>query len=205
LRARRALTIGAPQGLFDVRFEGSKMKFILSSLAAAGGLLVASTAIAAQSQDAAVDALLECRKIENAEARLACMDDASETISETRFAPAPAALEAKPAIAADDAFEQSSDDEFGAENVKEKRKKAESQRQNQLEAKIIEVFSRRNRGVIVTLDNGQKWRQLDSDDRSVRFTGKNKLYTARIKRGPMGNYLMRINELKRSIRVERIE
>lgn len=169
---------------------------VLASLAAAGAALM-FVAASAQDAEEAIDAVIECRTTADAAERLACMDKAAETLSVTRFSTARDEDVGRQAM--------ETPEEFGAEVLPQERAKRAEKKLKAITGKIAEVAVRPNKKVIVTLENGQKWRQLDGDTHLVRFYGKDRLYTATIKRSMFGNYLLIVNELKRSIRVERIE
>lgn len=174
----------------------------------------------AQSEEAAVDAAIECLSIDAAEERLACLEAAATTLKRTRI------IREEEIIAdekrerdnfglaggaeneeARSASTRSADevDEFGAEAVAEKRKERDNKRLNKINAKIVEVRVNNLGKVTLSLDNGQVWRQLNSDDKRVLFRDDNTLYTATVKRSLMGNYMLKVNELKRTIRVRRIK
>lgn len=164
-----------------------------------------------KSSDAAIDAALACRSIADPAARLACLDKAAAAIAETRIiredkSPAPEAAPDMTGFGAPPApAPRAAPEEFGSEQVKEvRRARAKELSAARLEAKVVEARFNPYKVATVTLDNGQVWRQLESDDVNLSmFDGK--LYTVRITRGFMGNYMMTVNELKRTIRVRRIK
>lgn len=172
-------------------------------------------------QDAAIDSALACRSIADPASRLECLDKAAAAIAETRIIRdddseietaaedrmdgfgAPSSKRPKPRRQEPN-LDRQSPDKFGEEQLQSTRaKKAQSNRQNKLEDKVIEVRVNSRKRATLTLANGQSWRQLESDDISLPLRD-GKLYTVVIKRSVMGNYLMRVNELKRTIRVRRI-
>ncbi|MBO6796878.1 hypothetical protein [Maricaulis sp.] len=57
----------------------------------------------------------------------------------------------------------------------------------------------------VTLANGQVWRQISADNQRVAGRlRRSRSYTATVREGVVGGYQLRINEISRIIRVERI-
>lgn len=185
------------------------MRFFCILLAA---FLTSASAVHAQSSkaDAAVDAALACRGIADSAARLACLDKATAAIAETRIiredaADAAAAPSDADAAATKAAQQAPTTDDFGKEQLKEVRRARSAEHESRrLTATIVEARFNPYKVVTVTLDNGQVWRQLNSDDEKL-FLKDGKLYTVGIKRGVMGNYLMTVNEAKRTIRVRRIQ
>ena len=81
----------------------------------------------------------------------------------------------------------------------------ENKRLKSINAKIVEIRLNRIGDATVYLENGQVWRQLDSDNKKLVFGNSDRLLTAKVKRGIMGNYMLTVNELRRTIRVERIK
>jgi hypothetical protein len=74
----------------------------------------------------------------------------------------------------------------------------------QISAAITEVKFRRDIAHRITLDNGQVWEQLGSDNRRV-YISKKKDYTATIKSGALGSFKMTIEPAGRTINVRRIK
>lgn len=191
------------------------MRAVTFVVATALGLATPAFAAQNSSSDAAIDAALSCRSIADPSARLACLDKAAAAIAETRIirddkAPAPEAATdmrgfGAPNTPASAPTTSTTPQEFGSEQVKEvRRARAKEHSETRLEAKVVEARFNPYKVATITLDNGQVWQQLESDDVNLNmFDGK--LYTVRIKRGFMGNYMMTVNELKRTIRVRRVK
>jgi hypothetical protein len=57
---------------------------------------------------------------------------------------------------------------------------------------------------IVTLENGQEWRQTDADGGTVRWAKKPSAYLAKITSGSFGSFTLSTDDGPRSYRVERI-
>lgn len=178
-----------------------------------------ASAHAQEAEDAAIDKAIACRDISEPLDRLACLDAAAETLAVTRIireeATAEKARDEKENFGLAKKDEDGDDeqmaqitetpDEFGAERLPEQRKKRDERRLKSIESKITEIRINQFGKVTLTLENGQVWRQLSSDNKSVHFSKKDRLYTAKVKRSMMGNYMLTVNELKRTIRVKRIE
>ncbi len=57
---------------------------------------------------------------------------------------------------------------------------------------------------VVTLENGQEWRQTDADGGTVLWTKKPSAYLAKITSGSFGSFTLSTDDSPRSYRVERI-
>lgn len=175
---------------------------------AAAPVLFAAALAQSPDQNAAADAAIACLDLEGAEARLACLEGAAQELKATRIraetaAESAAADDAAPVVAAE---EMSEEEAFGAEALAStKRAIREKDRTTRLNSKVVEFRVNQLGDITAVLENGQVWRQLSGDSTIVRLPNKDKVFTVTIKRGPFGNYLMQINELKRSIRVRRIK
>lgn len=176
---------------------------------AVAALIVAPAAAFAQSaSDKAADAAIACLDVADPAERLACLESATQEIKATRIRretaeESAAADEAGAVIAGDDA---SDEDSFGAERLAStKREKTEERKKQRLEATVVEFRVNQFGVVTAVLDNGQVWRQLNSDDEVLRLPKKDKVLTVTVKKGALGNYMMKVNELKRTIRVKRIK
>jgi hypothetical protein len=58
--------------------------------------------------------------------------------------------------------------------------------------------------LLVTLENGQVWRQIKGDTQQVRVDLKRN-QTVDIEESSLGGYKLRLNEMRRTIRVERVK
>jgi len=94
--------------------------------------------------------------------------------------------------------------ELGAEQIAPRNQKTEK-----AERVSVKVASTRQipiKKLEITLSNGQVWRQIKGDSRVIRIS---KIYkdslTAEVWRAPISGYKMRLNEIKKTIRVERIK
>ena len=185
---------------------------IIAALLSGAGV---STSFAQTSQNSAIDATIACRAIEDQADRLACFDTAAEALAKAQIladATEPAAVASAPTSGGDTPQQEVANitidpvDEFGSEALRgKKRAEYEKDKLKSVSAEIVEIQLTRKGKVIATLDNGQKWRQLDADSTRIIVSNRPKKYTATIKRGFVGSYFMRINELKKSVRARRIE
>jgi hypothetical protein len=58
--------------------------------------------------------------------------------------------------------------------------------------------------LVVTLENGQVWRQINGDNQKIRVDG-DRNQTVDITESSLGGYKLRLNEMRRTLRVERIK
>jgi hypothetical protein len=58
--------------------------------------------------------------------------------------------------------------------------------------------------LVVTFENGQVWRQIKGDTNRIRVN-LDRNQTADIRESSLGGYKLRLNEIRRTIRVERIK
>ncbi|MEQ8935315.1 MAG: hypothetical protein RIE56_05950 [Amphiplicatus sp.] len=98
---------------------------------------------------------------------------------------------------------------LGAEQVK-RRQAAKEQIEAgdnepvEIAAEVTEVAYTSLGKAIFFLDNGQIWRQKNADKNNIRLSGKRD-YTAVISEGMLSGYRLTVNELKRTVLVERIK
>ena len=189
------------------------MKVVPSAILAA--LLFAGAASAAQtSETEAVDDAIACLSVNDDAERLSCLEAATKTLQVTRIVreeQAAAAVEnekdnfglpggSKPEKVAE------APEDFGSENIPDVRRDRENKRLKSIGSKIVEIRLNKFGTATVSLENGQVWRQLDSDNKKLFFgNGGERLLTAKVKRGLMGNYMLTVKELRRTIRVSRIK
>lgn len=183
--------------------------------------LISTPAFADERSDAAAQ-ILSCGSVRGDKARLRCFEEAlsplreafpeAATIAEARAEEARLAArqEAKEefglpeAIAnADEPFEEK---EFGAERLpREAKGDDEDDEVASIEAGVVEIGRSLTGKIIVVLDNGQVWRQIDSD-KSTPYIRKNiEGVTATVKRGFLSSYVMRISGTHESFKARRIK
>ena len=69
----------------------------------------------------------------------------------------------------------------------------------------IADFAKTNTGrLVIVLQNGQVWRQIEGDTQDLRLSRDDKL-TAEVWNSSLGGYKLRITEAKRTIRVRRLQ
>ena len=122
-------------------------------------------------------------------------ETAAEAVAETVVAAAVVTAESVP-----------EEDEIGAEQVR-----ARTATQEEREAALERATSQRVaeydmvpfERLVVTLENGQVWRQIKGDVQRIRVNLR-KNQTVDINESSFGGYQLRLNEMRRTIRVERI-
>lgn len=133
---------------------------------------------------AAEEALTECRQIEEIQERVACYDEFvdSNYPMESNAVPDAQSL-------------------FGTTDAEAKRIVETSlaiEQLDQIEAIVTDVRRSANRKLTVTLDNGQVWRQLDSQPMHLK-SGE----TVIVRKASLGSFLMEKQSGSRSVRVKR--
>ncbi len=154
-----------------------------------------------------LDEILECRAIAEDIERLRCFDNTTESAAENIASAGaepggdrPSAVQ----VASDES--QSPDDSFGAEDLAQKRSKEQESAPKALHAKLVGLRFTNAGRYIITLDNGQVWRQITGDTDNLRLpraTGDG--IPIIIKKGLLGSHKLRPASSKRSIRVERVK
>ncbi len=177
-------------------------------------LFALGTARAAELSDVALKA---CRAEPDATRRLACYDRELDRVQAVvaRSDPAPAAaapIVAAPAAAAPAAAApaaappavQTAEENFGRQGAMAReesdRKEMESRLLDELQAKVTEIWTRSDGLMVVTLDNGQEWKQNRPDGFFRLKTGD----TVKIQPAALGSFLMS-SPSKRSTRVTRVK
>lgn len=162
------------------------------------GVLLANVGASAQ-----IEGFKACATIADGGKRLACYDsalaaadgDAAARLAEQRRAAELAA--AKAAAEAKARQEQEQLAAFGSESTP-KGEKAREEAIKQISATITEIASGVT-GLVITLDNGQVWRQTESRALPPVRAGD----TVTIRRGLLGSYRMTFERQQRTIPVKR--
>ncbi len=186
----------------------------------AAALLLGGTALAdASSLDKAVDQAISCREIAEEAARLACLDEAVAGLAAAKGRVAEDRAEEKAkkekkkladfGLRGDDKdggdLIARTPEEFGGETVPEVREAMEAKRLKEITGTATSIKLNALKVATLYLDNGQVWRQLESDSITIPHISAKKSYGVTIKRGAMGNYMATIEGLPRSIRVTRVK
>jgi len=209
------------------------MRAILTISVLLGSAAVAPIAIA-QSPDQAADAIERCAIETDPAKRIACLEAAlrgapvaqsPETPTEEIIAPEAAEPEpmtpvtdtitetAPPSIIAETpsapAAPVTSAPELGAEQVAARTATRQNTPSAEVERQVFQVTSTRTvpyEKLEVSLSNGQVWRQIKGDTQKIRVPRKYRDgLSVEIWSAPVSGYKMRLTELKRTIRVERLK
>jgi len=164
----------------------------------------------------------QCRERDSDEARIACLERAlagaeASTEAAPRGTPEPAPepqpvprseprSEPQPEPAVVERADESEPPEIGAEQVR-----ARSETAAEREARLASVSGLRVAAysevpfqrLRVELENGQVWQQIKGDTQHVRVDLERN-QTVDIEESTLGGYKLRLNEVRRTIRVERI-
>jgi hypothetical protein len=135
---------------------------------------------------AAEDALTSCRQIEDLEERVSCYDE----FVDSRYPPGSDAVPDAQSL-------------FGADDA-EARRIVETtlaiEQLDQIEAKVTDVRQSAGDKLIVSLDNGHVWRQLDNKTLHLE-TGE----AVVVRKARLGSFLLEKESGSRSIRVKRVD
>jgi hypothetical protein len=195
------------------------MRFAATLIAAA---FLTSPALADERSDAAAE-ILSCGSVKGDKARLKCFEKAAPALREA-FPEAAAIAEARaeearlaakeeakedfglPAAVAnaDEPFEEK---EFGAENLP-KSARADDEDDgdvDSIEANVTEIGHSLNGKIIVFLDNGQIWRQIDADTSSPYIRKNIEGMTATVKRGVLSSYVVRLSGTRDAFKARRVK
>ena len=187
--------------------------------AVAIGILAMAYATAAVAQQAVID---RCKQTSSDADRIACLEAAllgKELVAaeepeapidrpsmEPDAVPADADVEPVPAAVAQSAPETQTM-EIGAEQVLARTQTREEKLESLEKAENLVVSGYHKvpyERLVVTLENGQQWRQIKGDTRRIRVDLKRN-QTVDINESSLGGYIMQLNEMRISVRVERIK
>ena len=170
-----------------LRALGSAM--VLGTIA----LLTPATAHAQSLPDRTAD-YLKCTLIADMSPRLACYDAVSASLRATVQNEASPAVEAQP----EEDAEARARANFGASTLPRER-----QERNEPDEVGVLITSWRTSPLgklVFTTEDGQVWRQSDSN----RLFPRSEQFNATIKKGMMGSYFLKIEGIRRAIRVKRV-
>jgi hypothetical protein len=154
------------------------------------------------------DAIQACSSTKNSLKRLICYDDLAKNLQQggskqfTKDSLRPISpsqpLKEKALVETgiqSEVVEQKSDSEFGFEH-----KRDSKELDQKIYAKVASIAKDRYKKLIITLGNGQKWKQSDSGTFSLKAAEV--IY---VERGSMGGFFLSKDEVNRRIRVKRIK
>lgn len=181
-------------------------------------LLAVGISPSAFAGDDAEAVIAQCASAASVEQRIDCLENAIRGVTvqtETTIAPVEAptvSVKETPIEAATASAEtlvpNTPEVELGAEQVAA-RNRSDQNTSQAPEAQSFEVASTRTvpyQKLEVTLKNGQVWRQIKGDTQRIRVPRKYRdNLTAEISNGAVSGYKMRLVEMKRTIRVQRIK
>ncbi|MHA7899442.1 MAG: hypothetical protein ACX94B_06215 [Henriciella sp.] len=180
-------------------------------------IIVIATAAIADADESPSEAIERCAELEDGSARIACLeaalrgDTAPAEPSKTPAAPVISqAIEEvqKPLPEPVESASIAQPVELGAEQV-EARTAVRATTPADNPRQVFAVSKTRTvpyEKLEITLANGQVWRQIKGDSQKIRVPRKyQNALTAEVWRGPVSGYKMRLSELKRTIRVERLK
>ncbi len=173
-------------------------------------LVVFCTGIAF-AQQAVID---HCRKTSSDADRITCLEAALlgqerliDTSTRTQVDPPSLEPDAGPAADAVDPVPNAAPVSIGAEQVIARDQTREEMIEQLEEARGLLVarydqvpYER----LVVTLENGQVWRQIKGDTQSIRVDLKRN-QTVDITESSISGYKLRLNEMRRTVRVERVK
>ncbi len=151
--------------------------------------------------------IMECKSIAEDLERLRCFDQRTEPSSSAVASAGGQSSGAgqSSAVQVASGQAQSIDESFGAEDLAREREKQDKTPKS-LNAKLVGLRFTQSGRYVITLDNGQVWRQITGDTDQLRLpraTGEG--IPIIIKKGMLGSHKLRPASSKRSIRVERIK
>lgn len=158
--------------------------------------LFASAAVAQSTTTDPGDTIIACLDVVDSDERLLCLEAAARNLKTTRTQQV-----VREAAAREDAF--------GAGTVASKKRAEREEREKdevvRLEAGVADIIVGPLKNVTVVLDNGQAWRQIEGDRTVIRPPRDKNGLTVSVTKGALSSYWMRINELDREFRVNRVK
>jgi hypothetical protein len=143
----------------------------------------------------------QCAATPDGKERLACYDAIAQRLG-TGHAPATTAAAPVPAAAPPPAAVQRQPEaQFGAESLKKEARAGQPQQLDEIHGAIAKLTFSPTGRAIVSLDNGQVWRQVEGD--SDRFKGKQG-EKATIARAILGSYSLTVEGRNQLIKVQRV-
>jgi len=154
-----------------------------------------------------IGAIADCARISSTGDRILCLENALRQLSPdeanaTPVSEAPEIENGEASVAAAEEPEQSiGDAQVRARNA------THEQRLSSLESAVQLKVARYSKipyeRLVIELDNGQIWRQIKGDVQRIRVN-LDRNQTVDIMQSAIGGYQLRLNEIRRTIRVERV-
>ena len=188
----------------------------LSRIACVAAIVVVPAAAFAGPQEELIDGMAKCAVVADNTARLACYDALSPQLKAARSAP-PGDNRAwydPGRIFGTSPSAQTTPQQFGSENLTppapppprpgEPAPPAPPQPIDSIAAKVSDYAFNPIGRIVVFLDNGQVWQQLEGDTDRVHFQ-KGQVNAVVISRGALGSYNLRVNDSGPAVKVRRIK
>ena len=156
----------------------------------------------------------DCRETSSDADRITCLEAALlgretliDTSTRTQVDPPSLEVDAGPAADAVEPVPNAAPVGIGADQVIANTQTREVALENLEEARDLRVASYDQvpyERLVVTLENGQVWRQIKGDTQRIRVDLKRN-QTVDITESSLGGYKLRLNEMRRTVRVERVK
>ena len=181
-------------------------------------LLLPATAMAGPS-DELIAGMAKCAALTDNTARLTCYDGLAPQLKAALAEPPPAAADNRSwydpgRIFGASPSAQTTPEQFGGENLAEPAPTPSKlgeppppprpEALDSISAKVTDYAFNPFGRVIVFLDNGQVWRQIDGDTDHVRFK-KGVENMVEISRGAIGSYVLTVNDAGVGVKVRRVK
>lgn len=151
---------------------------------------------------AQADPIERCRQADSDQQRIACLEQALRGTEAELEPAAPKTSREPPLETTEPAASRIAD--MGAEQVSARSSRARSDEPAlRLQAAVHNVEVIPYQRLQITLDNGHVWRQIRGDTQRIQARRASE-QTVEIWESNLGGYRMRLNEMARTIRVERI-
>lgn len=188
----------------------------LSRIACIAAIIAVPVAAFAGPQEDLIEGMAKCAVIGENSARLACYDALAPQLKAARTAPPG---ESRPwydpgRIFGTSPSAQTTPEQFGAENLAppapppprpgEPVPPTPPQPLDSIAAKVTDYAYNPLGRVVIFLENGQVWQQLEGDTDRVHFK-KGEVNTVVISRGMLGSYNLRVNDTGLAIKVRRLK
>ena len=189
----------------------------LSRIACIAVIVAAPAAALAGPQEELIAGMAKCAVVADNAARLACYDALAPQLKAARAAPPETDNRAwydPGRIFGTSPSAQTTPEQFGAENLAppapppprpgEPPPPVPPQALDSIGAKVKDYAYNPLGRIVVFLENGQVWQQLEGDTDRVHFR-KGEVNTVVISRGMLGSYNLRVNDTGLSVKVRRLK